>query len=857
MSHPKTKRSPSLLRRAARKIFSSPKADKPKPTTITKPSVPKPSVPKPSVPKPSVPKPSVPKKIATKPKNLALTVAHLEKEIQNSETDRDRYDATARLVALSPSVSAQDATNTFNVLVKTELWSLFSLYVRRLPQKVQILPHVRMMDAVCLHRSGNFVRALPIFHNALLATNNHTISGASYTILTAHIDGDALLQETLHNLHNTQIDRSALIFAFLFAYQAKNNSALEQLLESPFVIDLREQDSLLTFQSARAARAVGRIDEAAELIFRAHKLNPEEGMISATAVDIARGCASDEWVDPAIRIGEKIRHEIQNVGMVRQIVTSLAKLYSRSEDQKTAIFRLRDLANTDLPFDSVHLAIARSQVLLGESAAADQTLLRYLEKDPNNNIVTYNRAGILVAQDKVIEAFELIDSMPTKGSAPETTEAIIGHAYAWSDQCHLAKPWLTKALRKNSKLGSAWADLSLCTELENEYTLALALAEKACAEFVVHGALPSMIGFEFMHLARLRRRMMFLADMTGNEIYARALQREAMMKAPLELPYPIEEWTGQSFKNKSIMVLGELGIGDEIRYTSVLHAICSETSNVTLSCDPRLHSLFKRSFPNVNIMPVQREFPGIRNRRSDPRALGTTEAMRKIMSDDLIRHGETADLWMRGRHFFESQCLDRSRPVQSTSKAVLKVNSKLARDFTKELKAHAKGRKVIGLSWRGGRRTYNREPHYFQLEQWLPLLNDSNLCFVNLQYAVRDDEIAWLRNILGERYIEFPELDLFDDMEGVAALCTKLDLVVAICTSVLELACAVNTHCLYLMRSPQVTHAIRFSGISDKYGSYQDAVWSSCRIIPRTNMTDISLVELGQRYISNYFSNHE
>ena len=209
---------------------------------------------------------------------------------------------------------------------------------------------------------------------------------------------------------------------------------------------------------------------------------------------------------------------------------------------------------------------------------------------------------------------------------------------------------------------------------------------------------------------------------------------------------------------------------------------------------------------------------------------------------------------MRGRHYFEAQCLDRSRLYQSPEKAVLKPEPALKKKFARDLKTRAKGRKVVGLSWRGGRRTYNREPHYFQLTQWLPLLQDPDLCFVNLQYAMRDDELDFLRATLGERFIEFPDLDLFDDMEGIAALCSCVDLVVAICTSVLELTCAVGTHCLYLMRSPQVTHAIRFSGTPDIHGAYQDAVWASCRIIPRFDMKDADVVALGRDYISDYFS---
>lgn len=770
-----------------------------------------------------------------------------------------RHDAAARLVALAPVGTVALATEVFVALKQADLLSLFPVYFNRLPERTREQVQLRMYRAVCDYLTGRPETACPEIYKAVLATNGYTASGAAMAIFTEHLKAGSLLQATIARITDGEEDPDMLVFAFLVAAHQKQLKALEILLDTAIQRSETRQNPVLLFHAARAARALGRFEQAGDLIFKAHLLEPNEGMISVAAVDIGRVCPSDIWVNEAISLGERIRFELKNQQIVRQVAIALARLYVRSDDSENALRRLAELAHLNDDHPAPFSAIARSQLMLGASQAAYETLERFIQNNKRHNGILYDMAGILAAQDKVPQALALIQDNFPEASQTIATHAIIGHLYAWSGQTEQAIPWLKKVLHKAPDHGSALADMSLCVEFTREYTLALTLAEKASTGFVLDGMTPA-IGMEFMHQARLRRRMMFLADMAGDERLARALQREAIAKAPIKLPYHALEWSGhtlgrtQELSGKSVVVVAELGVGDEIRYTSVMHRITAEAAQVTLSCDPRLETLLKRSFPEMSVVPVLREFPGILKKRMDNRQLAVNEPMRKIMSDALVEQGRMADLWMRGRHFFEAQCLDRSRLFQSPEEAVLTPEPACKSQFSRRIKSRAKGRKVVGLSWRGGRRTYNREPHYFELTHWLPLLKDPTLCFVNLQYAMHEDELELLRDTLGERFIEFPDLDLFDDMEGVAALCSNLDMVVAICTAVLELACAVGTKCLYLMRSPQVTHAIRLSGQPDIHGAYQDAVWASCRIIPRVDMKDADVVARGRDYITTFFA---
>ncbi|AVX06117.1 protein FlbA (plasmid) [Maritalea myrionectae] len=770
-----------------------------------------------------------------------------------------KYEAAVRLVTLAPTTSVFSASSQiFDILKKTDLLSLFARYYSRLPERYQQSEQIRAYCALCSYYAGDNATAIPSIHRTLLSTNGYTISGAALDIFSKNVDLRAIFASAMEEIKASRANMDTIVFAFLIALHKKYFEDLEVLMEITTATPLSSQNPLLLYQSARAARALGALERAAELIFAANNILPDDGMIASLAVDIGRQCPSDRWVSPAIDVAEKARLQIKNPEIVQRVVVSLARLYVRSNNPLNALAQLEKLAKHENTHPASVRAIARSQMLLGETSTAFLTLKRFAESNNPTAEILYDMVGTLAAQNKVPEAIELMQKSFADANMTVEASAIIGHIYAWAGEIKLALPWLKSVLIKSPNHASAFADLSLCTEFDRDYTLALTLADFASSRFLLRGP-PQILGIEFMHQARLRRRMMFLADMVGDMKKARALQRESIAKAPIVLPYPIHEWpcrilTGNpDLTGKSVMVLSDMGIGDEIRYTSVLHNIVRDARKTTLSCDPRLESLLARSFPEVNVIPVLRDFPGILNKRMDNRKLAVNEPMRKIMSDTLIQRGRKADIWVRGRHYFEAQCIDRSRVFQSPTKPVLKPDPTLKQKFLRELEARTNGRRVVGLSWRGGRRTYNREPHYFELSQWLPLLDNPNLCFVNLQYALRADELEFLRTTLGERFIEFPELDLFDDIEGVAALSNCLDLVVSICTAVLELACSVGTHTLYLMRSPQVTHAIRLSGLPDLNGAYQDAVWHSCRIIPRFDMRDSDLIAQGRDYITDYF----
>ena len=65
---------------------------------------------------------------------------------------------------------------------------------------------------------------------------------------------------------------------------------------------------------------------------------------------------------------------------------------------------------------------------------------------------------------------------------------------------------------------------------------------------------------------------------------------------------------------RRLLVVGEQGVGDEVMFAQPLHdlsAALGDSRRLTLAVDPRLVSLFARSFPNAMMLPANDVQPTI------------------------------------------------------------------------------------------------------------------------------------------------------------------------------------------------------------------------------------------------------
>jgi hypothetical protein len=91
-----------------------------------------------------------------------------------------------------------------------------------------------------------------------------------------------------------------------------------------------------------------------------------------------------------------------------------------------------------------------------------------------------------------------------------------------------------------------------------------------------------------------------------------------------------------------------------------------------------------------------------------------------------------------------------------------------------------------------------RAKYFASVDAWGPVLQTPGVTFINLQYGDCGEEIARAEEKFGVKIHTMEGLDLRDDIDGAAALCAALDLVLSAPTAAAATAASVGTDVWFL-----------------------------------------------------------
>ena len=241
-------------------------------------------------------------------------------------------------------------------------------------------------------------------------------------------------------------------------------------------------------------------------------------------------------------------------------------------------------------------------------------------------------------------------------------------------------------------------------------------------------------------------------------------------------PDRVREWSGPGDPCARLLVCAEQGLGDELMFASCLNDLASAQpkTRLILECDPRLAALFERSFTACEIRPYRLTGD---NRRSSRR-----DWLNQAPVDAFVPAG-TLPL-----HFRQRQ---ENFPCEPGYLTADPARVATWRGWLDQVSDGAK-RRTVGLCWRSGMTGARRDSLAIPLADWAPLLRRQDLAVVNLQYGDGGPALSAFAHDSGLPVFQAPALDLFNDLDGVAALVTALDHVVSAATSVCEIAGALG-----------------------------------------------------------------
>ncbi len=252
----------------------------------------------------------------------------------------------------------------------------------------------------------------------------------------------------------------------------------------------------------------------------------------------------------------------------------------------------------------------------------------------------------------------------------------------------------------------------------------------------------------------------------GWEEYLWRLKLGSVQQHQQRFPQPM--WHKEPLAGKSITVLAEQGLGDELAFANMFPDIIEEAEKCIIECDPRLISLFSRSFPSAifigRTQPPSRE---LINSNTDFKATASMLAWRYRSRVELF----------------------------PTNKGYLKAADDRVAHWKEQLQKL--GGKTVGICWRSGLMTTLRSRNYTQLTEWLPLLSDPSFTFINLQYGDSRSDLELIKESSGIT-IHDMGIDLKNDLDEVAALMCALDSVVTAATAVSAMAGALGVRTLQI-----------------------------------------------------------
>jgi len=258
------------------------------------------------------------------------------------------------------------------------------------------------------------------------------------------------------------------------------------------------------------------------------------------------------------------------------------------------------------------------------------------------------------------------------------------------------------------------------------------------------------------------------------------------------------KWDGKtSLSGKRILIWCEQGIGDTLNFSTCVSFVSEKAEHCILECQEKLVPLLKRSFPNIEVKPEDRS--------------------KDIKRDDFDFHLPMGSLY---KHFLEEN-------TEIPKPEAYLVPDPIRVEYWKErLKSLGKG-PYIGICWKSSVVSAYRLLHYPNILKWSPVLSIPDVTFINLQYEGFADDLVKVKNDLGVTINNFDDLDQFNNVDDVTALCAALNMAVTTKVTPMILSSGVGTKTKIANLRQSVWDNILFNPVSASVEMYYKNTWET------------------------------
>jgi tetratricopeptide (TPR) repeat protein len=404
----------------------------------------------------------------------------------------------------------------------------------------------------------------------------------------------------------------------------------------------------------------------------------------------------------------------------------------------------------------VLFALGNTARVLGLAEGAEQFYRRVLALEPERLEALVNLANVLRAASQFAAAEALL--APALARNPESAELwlTLGSVYREMGDAEKAEAHYREALARKPDYTAALVNLADLLSDAGQHDEALVLYDRALKREPHNSQ------------ARLNRAILHL--LRGNlpegwRDYAARLKIPG--KAPL-CDHKLPKWNGTPLKRTRLLVTAEQGVGDQLMFASMIPELAARTTaeggSLILECEPRLVSLFARSFPDVSVRP------------SD---------MTSVHGSVTTHYG-----WLKASGGAKAAVEMGSLPriLRASLSEFPNPNAFLLPDPDER-----EGWRVlfdafdgprIGICWRSGKMGGARNLQFAPSEAWANFLRDLTGTIVCAQYDASNEEIAALERMSGRRILVPQGIDQKQELDRTCAMLAALDAVISAPTAV-------------------------------------------------------------------------
>ena len=198
-------------------------------------------------------------------------------------------------------------------------------------------------------------------------------------------------------------------------------------------------------------------------------------------------------------------------------------------------------------------------------------------------------------------------------------------------------------------------------------------------------------------------------------------------------------WKGESLKNKSILLLGEQGIGDTMAFISLTKDIIKEARHVSFIVPHRLYEIYKRTLTSCSIY----RDTDFKKKPEDPEKFDYQSPV-----------GSIVQYKYKDLESFKGNNL------------ILKSDKKITPTLRTKYLNGQTNTPIIGISWQGGGKKERIDDKSIKLDYLIKCLSNYNLKIVSLQYG---DDSKVVKNASEKHKVDFiddPDIQATNDMNS-------------------------------------------------------------------------------------------